>query len=136
MANATENNKRIAKNTLLLYVRMLVMMAVTLYTSRVVLAALGVEDFGIYNVVGGVVSMFSVLSGSFTTSISRCHNCRDCRIVVLKCPDEHPTRPNMGRKLGISVLYRDIYPKSDQHTIQCRHYRTRKNVGVCLHQCY
>ena len=52
MANATENNKRIAKNTLLLYVRMLVMMAVTLYTSRVVLAALGVEDFGIYNVVG------------------------------------------------------------------------------------
>ena len=71
MANATENNKRIAKNTLLLYVRMLVMMAVTLYTSRVVLAALGVEDFGIYNVVGGVVSMFSVLSGSFTTSISR-----------------------------------------------------------------
>ena len=55
MANATENNKRIAKNTMLLYVRMLVMMAVTLYTSRMVLAALGVEDFGIYNVVCGVV---------------------------------------------------------------------------------
>lgn len=52
------NNERIAKNTLLLYVRMLFMMAVTLYTSRVVLATLGVEDYGIYNVVGGIVAMF------------------------------------------------------------------------------
>lgn len=69
MANATENNKRIAKNTLLLYVRMLVMMAVTLYTSRVVLAALGVEDFGIYNVVGGVVGMLSFLFGSMTSAM-------------------------------------------------------------------
>lgn len=69
MANATENNKRIAKNTLLLYVRMLVMMAVTLYTSRVVLAALGVEDFGIYNVVGGVIGMLGFLSGSMTSAM-------------------------------------------------------------------
>ena len=65
------NNKRIAKNTLLLYVRMLFTMAVSLYTSRVVLGALGIEDYGIYNVVGGVVIMFSVLSGSMSTSISR-----------------------------------------------------------------
>lgn len=72
MSNQTsENNKRIAKNTLLLYVRMLFMMAVSLYTSRVVLNALGVEDFGIYNVVGGVVSMFSVLSGSLSAAITR-----------------------------------------------------------------
>jgi O-antigen/teichoic acid export membrane protein len=50
---------------------MLFMMAVSLYTSRVVLNALGVEDFGIYNVVGGVVAMFTVLSGSLSAAISR-----------------------------------------------------------------
>lgn len=71
MSNTTENNKRIAKNTLLLYFRMLFLMAVSLYTSRVVLNALGIEDFGIYNVVGGVVAMFSVLSGSLSAAISR-----------------------------------------------------------------
>lgn len=67
----SENNKRIVKNTMFLYVRMLLIMGVTLYTSRVVLEALGVEDFGIYNVVGGVVAMFSMLSGSLSTAISR-----------------------------------------------------------------
>lgn len=66
-----QNSKRIAKNTLLLYFRMLLTMAVGLYTSRVVLQTLGVENFGIYNVVGGVVAMFSVLSGSLSAAISR-----------------------------------------------------------------
>ena len=46
-------------------------MAVSLYTSRIVLNALGVEDFGIYNVVGGIVAMFNVLSGSLSAAISR-----------------------------------------------------------------
>lgn len=63
MENLAPNNKRIVKNTLLLYVRMLFLMVVSLYTSRVVLNALGIEDFGIYNVVGGMVAMFSILSG-------------------------------------------------------------------------
>ena len=67
----SSNNKRIAKNTLLLYFRMLFMMVVSLYTSRIILNALGVEDFGIYNVVGGVVAMFSVVSGSLSAAISR-----------------------------------------------------------------
>ena len=59
MTNQTsDNNKRIAKNTLLLYIRMFFMMGISLYTSRVVLNTLGVEDYGIYNVVGGLVSMF------------------------------------------------------------------------------
>lgn len=71
MSDTSQNNKRIAKNTLLLYVRMLLLMVVSLYTSRVVLNALGVEDFGIYNVVGGVVAMFSVISGSLSAAISR-----------------------------------------------------------------
>lgn len=65
------NNKRIAKNTLLLYVRMLFLMLISLYTSRVVLATLGIEDYGIYNVVGGVVSMFSILSSSLSSAVSR-----------------------------------------------------------------
>jgi len=71
MKDSTINNKRIAKNTLLLYFRMLFLMIVSLYTSRVVLNTLGVEDFGIYNVVGGVVAMFSILSGSLSAAISR-----------------------------------------------------------------
>lgn len=65
------DNKRIAKNTLMLYVRMLLMMIVALYTSRVVLEQLGIEDFGIYNVVGGVVSMFAFLNGAMAQASQR-----------------------------------------------------------------
>lgn len=71
MSLEAENNKRIAKNTLLLYFRMLFTMAVSLYTSRVVLNALGINDYGIYNVVGGLTAMFSILSGSLSAAISR-----------------------------------------------------------------
>ena len=71
MSSETINNKRIAKNTLLLYVRMLFLMLISLYTSRVILNALGVEDYGIYNVVGGVVAMFSMISASLNSAISR-----------------------------------------------------------------
>lgn len=71
MQDNQSNNKRIAKNTLLLYGRMLLMMIISLYTSRVVLNALGVDDYGIYNVVGGVVGMFSILSGSISAAIGR-----------------------------------------------------------------
>lgn len=71
MTTQQENAKRIAKNTLMLYVRMLFGMLISLYTSRVVLQALGVEDYGIYSVVGGVVAMFSMISSSLSSSISR-----------------------------------------------------------------
>ena len=67
----SDNNKRIAKNTLFLYFRMLFMMAVSLYTSRIILKALGVEDFGIYNVVGGFVTMFTYITGSMSTATQR-----------------------------------------------------------------
>lgn len=67
----SKNNKRIAKNTLFLYFRTIFVMAVGLYTSRVVLQVLGVEDYGIYNVVGGFVSLFSLLSGSLTVASQR-----------------------------------------------------------------
>ena len=55
------NNKRIAKNTLFLYIRTIFTMVVSLYTSRIVLATLGVDDFGIYNVVGGIVMFLSLI---------------------------------------------------------------------------
>ena len=67
----TSNNKRIAKNTMMLYIRMLLTMAVTLYTSRIVLNTLGVEDFGIYNVVGGFVAMFGFLNSSMASATQR-----------------------------------------------------------------
>lgn len=66
-----QNNKRIAKNTLALYARMLFTMAVSFYTSRVVLDVLGETDFGIYNVVGGLVTMFSFLGGALATATQR-----------------------------------------------------------------
>lgn len=67
----SSNNKRIAKNTLLLYVRMLFLMVVGLFTSRVILDKLGEIDYGIYNVVGGFVTMFTVISGAMTTATQR-----------------------------------------------------------------
>ena len=71
MQNNSQHNKRIAKNTFALYVRMLLLMAISLYTSRVVLKILGVEDFGIYNIVGGFVALFGVLSKSLSSAASR-----------------------------------------------------------------
>lgn len=69
--NQSHDTKRIAKNTIAMYIRMAVMMVIGLYTSRVVLNVLGVEDYGTYNVVGGVVSMFSLLTASMSGTISR-----------------------------------------------------------------
>lgn len=69
--NTSANNKRIVKNTLLLYVRMLFMMAISLFTSRVILNTLGVEDYGIQNIVGGVVAMFGFLNGSMSSATQR-----------------------------------------------------------------
>lgn len=68
---SSSDNKRLAKNTLILYIRTIFIMLVSLYTSRVILHALGVEDYGINNVVGGLVSMFSVMSSSLCSAISR-----------------------------------------------------------------
>lgn len=72
MTNQTSvNNKRIAKNTAYLYIRMLILMVVNLYTSRIVLKSLGIEDYGVYNAVGGFISMFSMVSAALSTAISR-----------------------------------------------------------------
>ena len=71
MSNHSEDNKRIAKNTMLLYGRMGLMMIISFFTARITLEALGVENYGINNVVGGLVSMFSLISSSLTSSASR-----------------------------------------------------------------
>ena len=62
MLDKSTGNKRLAKNTLVLYLRMLFTMVLQLYTSRLVLQALGVEDYGIYNVVGGVIAMLNFVN--------------------------------------------------------------------------
>lgn len=65
------DNKRIAKNTIYLYIRTFVSMLVALYTSRKILEALGVEDFGIFNVVGGIISLMSFINGSMSVATQR-----------------------------------------------------------------
>jgi O-antigen/teichoic acid export membrane protein len=65
------DTKRIAKNTSLLYVRMFITLVVSLFTSRIVLNTLGVEDYGIYNVVGGIITLFSVVNSAMTTATQR-----------------------------------------------------------------
>ena len=67
----TTSTKRIARNTLMLYLRQLLIMMVGLYTVRVVLSELGAQDYGIYNVVAGVVTMFSFLSGAMASATQR-----------------------------------------------------------------
>ena len=71
VATTAENNKRIAKNTLLLYFRMILIIIVGLYTSRVVLNTLGVSDYGIYNVVGGIVAMLAFLNSAMVAASQR-----------------------------------------------------------------
>lgn len=71
MPDIVSNNKRIAKNTLIVYVRLFVVTAVGLLTSRFVLQALGISDYGLYNVVGGVIALFAVIAGSMSSTTIR-----------------------------------------------------------------
>ena len=71
MADFSSNNKQIAKNTLFMYLRMFLTMGMGLYTSRVVLNSLGVEDYGLYNVIGGIIAMFGFINGAMTNTTSR-----------------------------------------------------------------
>lgn len=71
MSKELSNNTRIAKNTIFLYFRMILLMAVSLYTSRVVLSTLGIDDYGIYNVVGGFIGMFAFLNGAMAGCTQR-----------------------------------------------------------------
>lgn len=86
------NSRRIVKNSLWLYLRMLVVTIAALYTSRIVLKGLGVEDFGIYNAVGSIVAFLSVLTSSMSNATQRFLNVRKGEGDVA----------GMGRILGIS----------------------------------
>lgn len=71
MTDYSSNNKRIAKNTIFLYIRSILLLIINLYTSRVTLEVLGVEDYGIYQVVGGIVAMFTMLSSTLSSASQR-----------------------------------------------------------------
>ena len=102
MTDTSSNNKRIAKNTLLLYIRMLFLLVVSLFTSRVILNTLGVEDYGIYNVVGGIVSMFTIISGSLTSAISRFITFELGKGNIQRLRDVFSTSVNI--QLGLSLI--------------------------------
>lgn len=69
--NQSAKNIRIAKNTFFLYLRMFLMMGISLYTSRIVLSTLGEVDYGLYNVVGGIVTMFTFVNFAMTCATNR-----------------------------------------------------------------
>lgn len=99
----TINKKRIAKNTFMLYFRMIIVMVVSLYTSRIFLAILGNEDFGIYNVVGGIIGLFAFITNSFGTVTQRYlntyigkGNAHELKKVFASCLSVH---------LGIALIY-------------------------------
>ena len=71
MSDNSSNNKRIAKNAIYLYLRMAIVMVVTLYTTRVILQNLGIDDYGIYNLIAGVIALFSFVYAVLETSIQR-----------------------------------------------------------------
>ena len=83
MQNSSQNNKRIAKNTMLLYLRMALLMVVSFYTSRIILKNLGVSDFGLYNVVAGFITMFGFIQGSMANGVQRFMS------YAIKRPDEY-----------------------------------------------
>lgn len=94
----SSDNKRIAKNTVMLYIRMFFTMAVSLYTSRVILQTLGVTDYGINNVVGGVVTMFSFLNGAMASATQRYLN-----VDIAKGDAEH-LRKSFRTALQIHII--------------------------------
>ena len=71
MVDSINDNRRIAKNTVYMYARMFVTMLIGLYTSRIILASLGFDDYGLYNVIGGIIAMFGFLNGALSNTTSR-----------------------------------------------------------------
>ena len=71
MSQSSDNNQRVAKNTIMLYMRMMVLMLIGLYTSRMILQSLGVENYGINNVIAGLLSMFGIITSSMSSARKR-----------------------------------------------------------------
>ena len=104
MSEISTNNKRIAKNTLILYLRMFFLMIISLFTSRLVLQTLGVDDYGIYNAVGGIVTMFTLISGSLTNSVMRYLTIELGRKDVIQLTKVFSTSINVMLILGGAIL--------------------------------
>ena len=84
------DNSRLTKNTILLYIRMLVVMAISLYTSRIVLKNLGISDYGLYNVVGSIAAMFTFLNTAMNSSTQRYLSLAVGRNDAQQCPSGKP----------------------------------------------
>ena len=106
MSNSVSNTKILAKNTLLLYFRTIVVMIVTLDMSRLILDTLGVEDYGVYNVVGGTVAMFSVLTGALASSISRFITFELGKENIERLKSIFITSVNVQLLLAISIIFK------------------------------
>ena len=99
---SSSSNKRLAKNTITLYVRTVVVMIISLYTSRIILKSLGIEDYGTYNVIGGFVAMFSLLGGTLVSATQRFIN-----VEIGKKEGGNPNKifcTAMGIHIGISLV--------------------------------
>ena len=104
MSTTSENNKRIARNTAFLYIRMLLIMFVTLYTSRVVLQALGITDYGIYSVVGGIVAMFSFINSAMTSATQRYITFELGRGNALRLKEVFSTSINIHATISLMII--------------------------------
>ena len=104
MPKDSSNNKRIAKNTLFLYIRMGIVLVVSLYTTRVVLHSLGVEDYGINNVVSGFVTMFAFLNTSMSNGVQRFYNFSLGRTNEYSITDVYNTALQIQGLLAILLL--------------------------------
>lgn len=115
------NSQRIAKNTLALYIRMLLLMVVSLYTTRVILATLGVDDYGIYNLIGGFITLFSFISNALVTAMQRFFN------VALGHEDKEEYRRVYSMGINIFVLF-SIFLLIVGETVGLWFVRTQLNI--------
>ena len=142
MADNSQNNKRIAKNAMMLYIRLFLIMGVNFYMSRVVLQILGVEDLGIYNLVGGIVTMMTFLNSSLNITTQRFMNYEMGKgrfenlnkifsmsfwSVVLLRTLEYSRKQVGCCILGISVDYSHIHHQPAHCAIHFDYYRTRED---------
>lgn len=104
MSSYTINNKRIARNTIFLYFRMVLIMGISFYTSRIILNALGESDFGIYNVVGGIVVILSFLNGAMTGATQRYLNVEMRRGNLRTLQETFATSINIHLWLSVAVF--------------------------------
>lgn len=127
MTDNSQNNRRIAKNTAMLYVRMLFTMGVSLFTSRVVLNTLGVEDYGVYSVVGGIIAMFTFINGGMVSATQRYLNFEIGKGNLSRLKDVFSTSLQihalialiiaiLGETVGLWFLYEELVIPPDRMT--------------------